>query len=186
MSIVYTNTLESGDKNIFFFKGLRRFIVMPRNRTFSLSSTFRAKSTFLSEVFSCINVKNRWTYPKRHAFSNRKSQVWPRPKTWRPYGGYWAVLALINSAMYDICKEAVCFEVKTSIVSDYLPKCIYISTTFINTQVNNFSILYQNGHLLLLKLVLCLTFLGKLKKNKNKNKKKLISNIVLKTYFLDQ
>ena len=123
---------------------------------------FQSKIYISMRSFSCINVKNRWTYPKRHAFSNRKSQVWPRPKTWRPYGGYWAVLALINSAMYDICKEAVCFEVKTSIVSDYLPKCFYISTTFINTQVNNFSILYQNGLLLLLKLVVCFTFLGKL------------------------
>ena len=57
MSIVYTNTLESGDKNIFFFKGLRRFIVVPRNRTFSLSSTFRAKSTFLSEVLVVLMLK---------------------------------------------------------------------------------------------------------------------------------
>ena len=55
MSIVYTNTLESGDKKIFFFKGLRRFIVVPR--TFSLSSTFRAKSTFLSEVLVLLMFK---------------------------------------------------------------------------------------------------------------------------------
>ena len=55
MSIVYTNTLESGDKKIFFFKGLRRFIVVPR--TFSLSSTFRAKSTFLSEVLVVLMFK---------------------------------------------------------------------------------------------------------------------------------
>ena len=55
MSIVYTNALESGDKKIFFFKGLRRFIVVPR--TFSLSSTFRAKSTFLSEVLVVLMFK---------------------------------------------------------------------------------------------------------------------------------
>ena len=56
MSIVYTNTLESGDKKIFFFKGLR-LLSCQETEPFFLNSTFRAKSTFLSEVLVVLMFK---------------------------------------------------------------------------------------------------------------------------------
>ena len=52
----YTNTLESGDKSDLFLQK-PPFSVVPGNRTFSLSSTFRAKSTFLSEVLVVLMFK---------------------------------------------------------------------------------------------------------------------------------
>ena len=84
MSIVYTNTLESGSKsNLFLQKP--PFIVVPKDRTFSLGSSFGPKSPFLTEVLVVLVLKigGRALKDMRFQIENHRCGLYLRPGTFK-------------------------------------------------------------------------------------------------------
>ena len=84
MSIFYTNLLESGDKSDLVLQKPPS-IVVPKNRTFSLGSTFEPKSPFLSAVLVVLALKIGGRVPKgvRFQIENHKFGLDLRPGTFR-------------------------------------------------------------------------------------------------------
>ena len=82
MSFNYTNTLESGDKSDLFLQK-PPFIVVPGNRTFSLSSAFGPKPPFLWKVLVVLVFKIGGRAPKgmRFQIENHKWGLDLRPST---------------------------------------------------------------------------------------------------------
>ena len=84
MSIFYTNPLESGDKSDLVLQKPPS-IVVPKNRTFSLGSTFEPKSPFLSAVLVVLALKIGGRVPKGMCFQieNHRCGLDLRPGTFR-------------------------------------------------------------------------------------------------------
>ena len=82
MSFNYTNTLESGDKSDLFLQK-PPFIVVPGNRTFSLSSGFGPKPPFLWKVLDVLVFKIGGRAPKgmRFQIENHRWGLDLRPST---------------------------------------------------------------------------------------------------------
>ena len=82
MSIFYTNPLESGDKSDLVLQKPPS-IVVPKNRTFSLGSTFEPKSPFLSASLVVLALKISGRVPKglRFQIENHRCGQDLRPGT---------------------------------------------------------------------------------------------------------
>ena len=80
MSFNYTNTLESGDKSDLFLQKLP-FIVVPRNKTFSLSSAFGPKPPWKVLVVLVFKIGGRAPKGMRFQIENHKWGLDLRPST---------------------------------------------------------------------------------------------------------
>ena len=84
MSIFYTNPLESGDKSDLVLQKPPS-IAVPKNRIFSLGSTFEPKSPFLSASLVVLALKIGGRVPKgvRFQIENHRCGLDLRPGTFR-------------------------------------------------------------------------------------------------------
>ena len=84
MSIFYTNPLESGDKSDLVLQKPQS-IAVPKNRIFSLGSTFEPKSPFLSASLVVLALKIGGRVPKgvRFQIENHRCGLDLRPGTFR-------------------------------------------------------------------------------------------------------
>ena len=84
MSIVCTNTLESGSKSDLFLQK-PPFIVVPKDITFSLGSSFGPKSPFLTEVLVVLVLKIGGRALKGMCFQieNHRCGLYLRPGTFK-------------------------------------------------------------------------------------------------------
>ena len=84
MSIFHTNPLESGDKSDLVLQKPPS-IAVPKNRIFSLGSTFEPKSPFLSASLVVLALKIGGRVPKgvRFQIENHRCGLDLRPGTFR-------------------------------------------------------------------------------------------------------